>query len=37
MEQEEDNIESFFKKALKSNNVDFNEDDWAALEKKIGC
>lgn len=35
MEQEEDNIESFFKKALKSNNVDFNEDDWAALEKKL--
>ncbi|HRJ29801.1 MAG TPA: hypothetical protein PLV21_03725 [Cyclobacteriaceae bacterium] len=35
MEQDEDNLENFFRKALRSSDIDFNEDDWAALEKRL--
>src|SRR5690606_18865408 len=35
MEQDEDNLENFFRKALRSNDIDFNEDDWTALEKRL--
>lgn len=37
MEQDEDNLENFFRKALRSTDIDFNEDDWAALEKRLNA